>query len=817
MMRTSTASLIVLLAARVAAAQDAPTLTARLYAAHEAVAPGGTTELAVELVLTPGWHIYHPILLETGFPTTVEFETPPDVTVGELRYPTPRLSKMSGQEYLGYEGRILLLANLNAAPTVPIGKPIRVRATIRALACIEQCVPVSTEAALELPVADRAGPPAHEELFRTARRSLPPPLAEAPYIEGSELTVSKTTIGLADKAELIARIRVRPGHHILHREAGAAGLIPSRFFIEPIDGLELADPNQQIWPDPKVRVMPGVGRIRELAGEFTVRIPFEIADENFPPGPVAVRVLFQYQACTEAGQCFPPQMAEAVVRFTADTPNLPAEPAKAIAPGPAAAGTATPGGSGESPQGRTTLLVALLFAVLGGLILNITPCVLPVVSIKIVSFVQQAGEDPGRVLRLGLVFAAGVMVWFWVMAAVTGLGSLQLRSQFQNPLQNPTVVLVVGTVIFAMSLNLFGVFELNLPGTATGKLESAAHREGYAGAFAKGFLATLLGTACTAPFLAPALAFAVTQPFLTALAVFSAAGFGMALPYVILSANPRLLRFLPRPGPWMHTFKQAMGFLLAGTAVWLLWILRRQLGADGVVVTVAFWSFLSLAAWLVGKVRPTWRKSSVALAWAGAVAVGVLGYLFCFHYLYEPPRPHGQTATRLDLKNEAQLHEIAQRAAASPWDRIPWIHYQPGLAEALSRLGYTVYVDYTADWCATCKTNLVAVLETDTVRRLMKRLGVVPIEADFTNDDPDMRRDIEADGRLSVPVNRVYPPGGGERYILLPVVLTQSAVTEALERAGPSTRIARPAPDREGDLVTRDGPGDARSPGGSTE
>lgn len=807
-MRTTTACLIALLVAPLAAAQDVPTLTARLHAAREAVAPGSSIDLVVELTITPRWHIYHPILLETGFPTTVEFETPAGVTVGELRYPTPTLAKMLGQEYLGYEGRVLLLTTLNVDRSVPVGRPIRIRAAARALACIEQCVPVSAEATLELPVASEPGRPVNEELISAARRGLPPSLAEAPYIKGSELTVSRTRIGMTDKAELIARIRVQPGHHIQDRNPGVEGLIPSRLFVEQIDGLQFADPNDQIWPEPKVRLMPGLGRVREQAGDFTVRIPFQITDEKFPSGPVAVRVLFQYQACTDAGQCYPPQMAEAVVRFTAETPNPTAGPAKAGAPPPATSAAGAAAGGAGGPGGQSTLGVALFFAVLGGLILNITPCVLPVVSIKIVSFVQQAGEDPRRVLRLGLAFAAGVMVWFWVMAAVTGLGSLQLRSQFQNPLQNPTVVFVVGTIIFVMALNLFGVFELNLPGAAAEKLEHAARREGYPGAFAKGFLATLLGTACTAPFLAPALAYAVTQPFLTALAVFSAAGVGMALPYVLLSANPQLLRYLPRPGPWMHTFKQAMGFLLAGTAVWLLWILRKQIGADGVVVTVAFWSFLSLAAWLVGKVRPTWRPSAAVAAWVAAVCIGVFGYRFSFHYLYEPHSVEGETAARIDLRDEAQLHKIAERAAASSWDRIPWIPYQPGLAEALSKLGYTVYVDYTADWCATCKTNLSVVLETSAVRQLMKRLGVVPIEADFTNNDPDMRRDIEADGRLSVPVNRVYLPGHAGQYVLLPVVLTQSAVVEALERAGPS---------RQAQLAGRAGTAGAATAGDSSE
>jgi len=278
---------------------------------------------------------------------------------------------------------------------------------------------------------------------------------------------------------------------------------------------------------------------------------------------------------------------------------------------------------------RMSLLTALLMGFFGGLILNIMPCVLPVISIKILSFVQQAGEDPGRVFRLGLAFCGGIMVWFWAFAALSMVGNV--------PWQHPPVVIALGALLFVFSLNLFGVFELVLPGSAAGRLDSLAAREGYTGAFLKGLLATLLGTACTAPFLAGALAYALTQPAWKVYAVFTAAGLGMGLPYVLLSAKPAWLRYLPKPGGWMVRFKQAAGFILLGTVVWLLWILASQLDGFGVVWTVAFFGFLALAAWMIGLIRPTWPVRGQLAMWACSLVVVAAGYLFCYNVMYHWP------------------------------------------------------------------------------------------------------------------------------------------------------------------------------------
>ncbi|RMF73434.1 MAG: hypothetical protein D6744_15625, partial [Planctomycetota bacterium] len=470
----------------------------------------------------------------------------------------------------------------------------------------------------------------------------------------------------------------------------------------------------------------------------------------------------------------------------ASATNAPAPPKDAATPPPdttphdePADAAAKSARDDATPKG---LWMAMFFAFLGGLILNVMPCVLPVISIKVISFMQQGGEEPGRVLRLGLAFCAGIMVWFWAFALLSSRG--------QFPLQYPGVVLGVSTILFVFALNLFGVFEISLPGAAVGKLDEITHREGYAGAFFKGLLATLLGTACTAPFLAGALVYAATHPFLDVMLVFTAAGLGMSAPYLLLSMNPKWLVFVPKPGPWMITFKQAMGFVLLGTVVWLLWVLSSQLDADAVVWTVGFWGFVGLAAWMFGKAQHARAGTTRGVVSALTLAVLAVGYWFSFERMYDlravlrgeaaaPPATADSAPDDLD----AVVRSVVQRG----WDEgIPWVHHRPGLAEALARAGYTVYVDYTATWCTTCLANKAAVLETKYIREQMRAMGVIPIEADFTKRDPALLAEIQSFNRPSVPVNVIYPANRPDDVIVLPVVLTQATVSEALRSAGPS-------------------------------
>ncbi len=786
---------VALVSAAVAQPGGPPRFDIRLYSAVDSLSPGVDTELAVEIDVAKPWHIYHPILLQTGMPTTLEFTVPAGITLGTPQFPMPKLGSTGGIEYLELLGKSVVIVPVHVAKDAKSG-PTNFAVDVRALACTELCIPVSGKATLATSITQAPGKPANADVFKAARERLTPSLASAKYIAGSTLAFSREALKAGESGEIALTLNVEPGYHVQDRNPGVEGLIPTRVFIESHDGLKIADDDKQVWPEPKVNSREGVGAAREQSGKVVIRIPVTLEDDKFPSGPVELRVLVQYQACNSAGQCFQPTMAEGLIRFTADTPNPPdtkralfhvgevtaeggdqtartggdSSPATSRPSAGSSAATAVAGGAG----GKTSLGFALLLAFLGGLMLNVMPCVLPVISIKILSFVQQSADDPKRVFRLGLAFAAGVMVWFWVFALLSSLGAV--------PLQYPNVVIGISSVLFVMALSLFGVFEIALPGATAGSLDAVASREGYGGAFFKGLLATLLGTACTAPLLAGAFFYAASQPLALSLLVFSFAGIGMSLPYVVLSANPAFLKFVPKPGKWMITFKQSMGFVLLATVVWLLYVLGRQLGVNGVVWTTSFFCFLGFSAWLMGKISPIWSTPARWGTWTAAVLLSIGGWAFSFLVMYVPEPRIAHAASG---NVEAVVREVRERG----WEKqIPWVPYRKGLAQELSAAGYTTYIDFTAIWCFNCQTNKNISLEIPATRALMKSLGVIPIEADYTNYDSDMEADIKKYSP-AVPLNLIYPAGKPDAPLKMPTLFLPSDVETALRQAGPSTAV----------------------------
>ena len=340
----------------------------------------------------------------------------------------------------------------------------------------------------------------------------------------------------------------------------------------------------------------------------------------------------------------------------------------------------------------------LLLAFVAGMILNVMPCVLPVISIKVLSFVQQAGEDRRRILHLGLAFAAGILVVFLVLAGLAIALGLGWGEQFQSQ----TFLIVMIGIVFAMALSLFGLFELGVP-TQVGAM-AGGNREGLGDAFFKGMLATVLATPCSGPFLGSTLAWTLKQPSMTIFLVFLMLGLGMALPYVVLTANPVFLKLVPRPGAWMETFKQAMGFVLLATVVYLMISLKQ----DMLLFTVAFLVFVALGCWWYGRFATFDKTKSKRMA----------------HLL----------AALLIVAGGARLAFGSFRGMFSDrGDHIAWVTFEPDVLLAHLEAGRSVFVDFTADWCPNCKYNENFVYESAPVRRLLEAKDVVPMKADITH------------------------------------------------------------------------------------
>ena len=409
--------------------------------------------------------------------------------------------------------------------------------------------------------------------------------------------------------------------------------------------------------------------------------------------------------------------------------------------------SAAPRLSAVSPS----LWIALVYGVLGGLILNLMPCVLPVISLKIFGFIRQANEDPKKILAHGLAFIAGIFAWFMALAALvvalkSGGAEVTWAFQFQNPWFN----IAIGSLVFVFALNLFGVFEVVLPGRATTAMDAAGSADGLGGSFFQGVFATLLATPCTAPYLGTALGFAFSQPAPIILAMFGAVASGMSLPYLLLTANPGWMKFLPRPGAWMEKFKQLMGFPLLATLVWILSILGGQRGLDGLISFAAFLLCLAVACWLYGSFcgpRSSLRARTAALLLAATFAVGG-----GWHFLSET-KP-----------------------------KLQWVPFSENELAKAREQNRPAFVDFTADWCITCKFNERTAINTVAVRRLLSEKHVVPIRADWTNANPEIASALKAFGRVGVPFYVIYPAGNASEPIVLPELLTEATLVEALKK-----------------------------------
>lgn len=704
---------------------------AGLILESEAVRPGETFLAAVELAMNPGWHTYWRNGGDSGAPTRIDWTLPGGWTAGDIRWPVPERYDQAGIVTYVYHGAVLLLVPITVAADAAPG-PAVLRASVHWLECEKLCVPGSGKVEARVQVGAESRPSPDAGRIRGAATRIPTAVPAG--------TASAAWDGPAQGKE-------RP---LLIRWSKDGGGGTPDFFPYGGKGFEVSTGTD---------ILPGDGTAVMLRKKVT-RI-----DGSWPESVAGLLVL------KDAGQKVL-QAAEAVLPIADTAGGASAGPGAVVpatpdlegspggAPGPIAAGT-------PFSLGR-----ALFFAFVGGLILNIMPCVLPVIALKILGFVRQSGSRPAEVRKLGLIYGLGVWFSFLVLAGVViavkqAVGVASWGMQFGNPL----FLVGMTTLVLLVALSLFGVFEINLAGRAMDTAGDLAGKEGPAGAFFNGMLAVALATPCTAPFLAPALgfAFAPSASAGTLVLVFSAVAAGLAAPYVILSWQPAWLKFLPKPGAWMVRFKVAMGFPMLATAVWLYTLAAGRFGRSGALWLGLFLVGMAVAAWVWGEFVQRGRRRQ-GLATAVALGIAVLAYVFALE-------------RRLQWRSP-RVSEASERATSpATADGIPWRTWSRDAVREARASGRPVFVDFTADWCVTCQANETWAIDVPPVRAKLKEIEAVPLKGDYTDVPPAITEELQRFNRAGVPLVLVYPRDAAQDPIVLPELLTSRIVLDALERA----------------------------------
>ncbi|MCA9120662.1 MAG: thioredoxin family protein [Planctomycetaceae bacterium] len=436
------------------------------------------------------------------------------------------------------------------------------------------------------------------------------------------------------------------------------------------------------------------------------------------------------------------------------------------------------------------LVVMVGIAFVAGFILNFMPCVLPVIGLKIMSFVQQAGESRSRAFALNLWYSLGLLSVFMVLATLAAVWSLGWGQQNQSSVFNVTMA----SVVFAMGLSFLGVWEIPIPGfVGSGKANNLAAKEGVSGAFAKGVVTTILAVPCSGPMIGSALTWCAGKPPVLIYIIFACLGLGMAAPYLLIGAYPALMRFMPKPGAWMDTFKQAMGFVLLGTVIWIM----NYLPWPMLLPTTTFLFGLWAACWWIGRTSLTADLLDKVRSWAGASAFAAMIGLFAFMWLEDVMSQRYREAINV-AAGESERSVTASTAvesgnAESVDHHLPWQPFTVGKLEEYTSERRTVMVDFTADWCPTCKVLEVKTLNTDRVRSVVEQNGVIPLLADWTKANAEISEMLELLGSKQIPVLAIFPADRPNEPIVLRGWYSTDTLIEKLNQAGPS-KIAIQAP-----------------------
>ena len=678
---------------------------AHLASEVTSVGPGQVFWVALALDIRDGWHTYWRNPGDSGQATKLVWTLPAGFSAGDIVWTTPHRFELPPLVNYGYAGHAVHLVRMVAPQSLAAGAPITLSAKASWLVCADICVPESADLHLSLAQSSAAGPidPAEASLFAAARSDL------------------------ASAAPAAVAARIQDGRLIiaLGKEWGAtlAQIKSLQFFPYDEGGIDYAAPQTLARTGNGIELSMKLG-YQPAASGSSVRGVLVATEQN---GSDTVAVPMEISATLSAAGAGAPTAAAAATAATVE--ELPA-----------------------------SLPVLLLFAVLGGLILNLMPCVFPVLSIKAISLAEQAKKHPATVRTKGLVFAAGVIASMLVLAAILLLlraGGEQIGWGFQ--LQSPLFVTLMVYLLLAVGLNLSGMFEIG--GELGGIGDALTQGGGYRATFFTGVLTTLVATPCTAPFMAAAVGAALTQSPSVALCIFAALGLGLALPFVVLSFAPWFRSALPKPGAWMDTLKQVLAFPVYASAAWLLWVLAQQT-SSGLAAALAGAILVALAAWAYQRSKLSSRRGRLAALTTAALAALIA------------------IALPVQFAGSA-LHPATAAAAAARADG-EWQPYDAARLAELKSAGQPVLVNFTASWCLTCLVNERNAFADSAVQRVFHDKGVALMKGDWTNQDPAITKALAAFGRAGVPLYVVYnsKPGSTDP-VVLPQLLTAIIVEGA--------------------------------------
>jgi thiol:disulfide interchange protein/DsbC/DsbD-like thiol-disulfide interchange protein len=679
---------------------------ASLVAADTSLHAGRPITVALRLVHEPQWHTYW-LNPGTGTPTSLTWHLPAGWTASEIQWPAPEVLKDATGTVVGsgYEGDLLLPITLTPPADLGRDASLTLKASAEWLMCRDVCKPGNAEVSLTLPISsDTPSPdPQWGGKIRSVLASLPRPHANwlvRASRDGKAITLTVTPT------------QARP--------ATPGGFSPSALHFFCDNDLVAYDQPQKVKSD--------------RAGGFVLSLPIT-TDATADPTKLAGVLTSAYGWIPDG----------TLPGLRIDTAIVPGEAAPAGAAGSAAA--ASPG---AAPAAGGSLAATLLLALAGGVILNLMPCVFPVIGIKILGFVNQAGNDRRKVVEHGLAFSAGVLLSFWALAAVLAVlraGGSQLGWGFQ--LQSAAFVFGLAAVMLVFALNMSGVFEFGLGATSIGS--SLQSKSGLTGSFLTGMLATVVATPCSAPFLAPALGAALALSTTESFLIFTAIAVGLSAPYLLLSAFPAAVKILPRPGAWMVTFRQLLAFPLYGTVGYLIWVMAGQVSESDLLMVFIGLVLVAMGAWSYGCWQAAGAKPGLSRfgLWIGVALLAVGAWTGW-------PRP------------------------PAPMD-ITWDKWSPEAVAQLRADHRIVYVDFTARWCATCQANKKLVFHSGEVLRSFRDKHVATLRADWTNKDPQITAELAKYHRSAVPFNLVWYPDQADPLIL-PSLLTPGIVLSAVNK-----------------------------------